>query len=269
VARGEQVVPKTPAEIEAIRASGRIVAGALRAMAEIACPGMPTIALDRVGEDYVRSYGGSPSFKDYRPAGAPRAFPNAVCIAVNDVVVHGIPSDKVVLKEGDIVGLDIGVFHDGYHADGALTVEIGEVDERVRKLVRTTRAALEAAIEIARVGKRLSDISATVQKIVEGEPRARTGFRCLRDLSGHGIGKNVHEPPSVLNYLDRSAPDLPLEEGIVLAVEPMTSLGAAYTRVCPLDGWGARTADGAWSAHFEHTLAVGRERARVLTTLED
>ncbi len=266
-----EVILKTPEEIEAIRASGRIVAGALRAMADVARPGVPTIVLDRVGEDYIRGHGAVPSFKNYRPLGAPRPFPSALCVAVNDVVVHGIPSEKVVLQEGDIVGLDIGACLEGFHADAALTVEIGAVDEKVRKLVSTTRAALEAAIEVARVGKRLRDLSAAIQRVVEGGPRGpRTGMRCVRDLSGHGVGKKLHEPPSVLNYVDRGAEDMALQEGMTLAVEPMTSLGAAYTRLCPLDQWGARTADGAWSAHFEHTIAiVGRERARVLTTLDD
>jgi methionyl aminopeptidase len=272
VARGERgVILKTPEEIEAIRASGRIVAGALRAMEHVARPGVPTVVLDRVGEDFIRSHGAVPSFKDYRPLGAPKAFPAAVCIAVNDVVVHGIPSERVVLKEGDIVGLDVGAFLDGFHADAATTLEIGEVEEKVRLLVSTTRAALEAAIEVSRVGKRLSDISAAIQRVVEGGPRGpKTGMRCVRDLSGHGVGRNLHEPPSVLNYVHRGAEDMALEEGMTLAVEPMTSLGAAYTRLCPLDQWGARTADGSWSAHFEHTIAViGRDRARVLTALDD
>lgn len=265
----EGVILKTPEELEKMRAAGKLVAGALRTMAKVARAGMPTIALDRIGEDWVRASGGIPSFKDYRPAGAPRAFPNAVCISVNDVVVHGIPSETVVLQEGDIVGLDIGVCVEGCHADGALTVEIGEPAADVRELVRRTRESLEAAVAVARAGRKLSDIGRAVQNAVEGTPVHRTGFRVIRDLTGHGVGRRVHEPPSVLNYVERGTPDMTLLEGMTLAVEPMTSMGAAWTRLCPVDGWGARTADGTWSAHFEHTIAIGPEGAEVLTVAGD
>jgi len=264
------VILKSEEEIEAMAASGRILAGALRAVAHAVRPGIPTIVLDRVGEDYIRSNGAIPSFKDYKPAGAARPYPAAVCVARNDVVVHAVPSPDDVIVEGDIIGIDIGVCLEGFHSDAARTIEVGEVTAEARRLVDVTRRALEAVYPVARVGGRLRDISAAIQTTVEGGlDGSKTGIVCVRDLSGHGVGKSVHEAPSVLNYVHRGAEDMELVEGMTLAVEPMTSLGSPYTKLCPRDQWGARIRDGALSAHFENTIAIGRDGARVLTALAD
>lgn len=260
------IILKSDDEIEAMARAGAILAGALKAMARAVRPGIPTSLLERIGEDYIRSHGAEPSFLGYTPPGASEPYPSAVCISVNDVVVHGVPSDSVVLAEGDIVGMDAGACVEGRHADAATTVAVGAVDPRVGRLVETTRRALDAAIAAVEIGGVVSDISAAIQETVEGSLRgSRTGMVCIRDLAGHGVGRSVHEEPSVPSCVDRRDPEVKLVKGMTLAIEPMTSLGAAYTRRCPIDKWGARTADGSMSAHFEHTVAVSDDGAQVLT----
>jgi methionyl aminopeptidase len=266
VGREGAVVIKTPAQIAKMREAGRILVGALSAMRKAVRAGIPTVVLDRVGEDNVRSHGAVPSFKGYRPPGAAQAYPTAVCVSVNDVVVHGVPSERVVLSEGDIVGLDIGVCVGGCHADGATTVEVGETSPEVAAMVAATREALAAAIAAAQFGGRVRDISAAIQSAVEDRRAAgRPRMACIRDLAGHGVGSSVHEAPSVPNFADDSGGRVRLREGMTLAIEPMTSLGAAFTQRCPCDNWGMRTVDGSWSAHFEHTVLITRDGPEVLT----
>ncbi|MBD3175973.1 MAG: type I methionyl aminopeptidase [Armatimonadia bacterium] len=249
-----------------MRRSGRILAGALRAMASAVRPGIPTIVLDRVGEDYIRSHGATPSFKGYRPRGADTPFPAAVCVSVNDVVVHGIPSEDVVLAEGDLVGIDVGVCLDECHTDAALTVPVGDVKGPLAKLMAATRQALGDAVEAAREGNRVRDISSAIQKAVEGGTTgSKTGMMCIRDLAGHGVGAAIHEGPSIPNYVHRGEGKLTLSEGMTLAIEPMTTMGSPYTKRCPVDNWGARTVDGKWSAHYEHTVLVTKTGGDVLT----
>lgn len=266
MAREGAAVIKTPAQIAKMREAGRILAGALSAMGKAVRPGIPTVVLDRVGEDYLRSHGARPSFKGYRPPGAREAYPAAVCVSVNDVVVHGVPSERVVVNEGDIVGLDIGVCVGGCHADGATTVEVGEVSPEVAVLVAATREALTAAVAASQLGGRVRDISAAIQAAVEDrQAPGRPRMACIRDLAGHGVGLSVHEAPSVANFADDTGGRMKLREGMTLAIEPMSSLGAAFTQRCPVDNWGMRTIDGSWSAHFEHTVLITREGPDVLT----
>jgi methionyl aminopeptidase len=268
VSSGDSVVIKTAEQIDAMRRSGRVLAGALRAMSEIVRPGISTADVDRVGEDYIRSHGGSPSFKGYQPWGADTPFPAAVCVSVNDVVVHGIPSDRIILQEGDLVGIDAGVCLDGCHTDAAVSVAVGPVSARVAKLMATTRKALAEAVKVACVGRRVRDISAVIQRTVEGGTSvSTTGMRCIRDLAGHGVGASVHEGPSIPNYVHRGEGRLLLREGMTLAIEPMTTFGEPYTKRCAIDHWGACTVDGEWSAHYEHTVLVTTSGPEVLTAV--
>lgn len=266
MASSDSVIIKSPEQVEAMRRSGRVLAGALQAMASMVRPGITTAAVNVVGEDYILSHGGTPSFKGYQPQGAETPFPAAVCVSVNDVVVHGIPSERVVIREGDIVGLDVGVCLDGCHTDGAITVAVGSVSPRVARLMDATRTALAEAIKAMRVGRRVRDISEAIQKAVEGSISASsTGMRCIRDLAGHGVGCAVHEEPSIPNYVHRGEGKLALRAGMTLAIEPMTTYGQPYTRRCPIDNWAARTVDGEWSAHFEHTVLITEAGPEVLT----
>lgn len=247
------IIYKSPDEIARMRRAGRIVAGTIeRVLAEVR-PGIPTARLDQVAEAYIRDQGAAPSFKGYR------GFPASICVSVNHEVVHGIPSPRRILREGDVLSLDFGAIWDGYHADSAVTVFVGDPpSSEAEKLVRVTEEALEAAIERIRPGARLSDVSHAVQEVVEG-----AGFSVVREYVGHGIGRSLHEDPQVPNYGPPGrGPEL--RPGLVLAVEPMVNAGGWETRVLA-DGWTVVTADGSLSAHFEHTIAVTEDGHEVLT----
>jgi methionyl aminopeptidase len=249
---------KTPEEIEIMRAANVIVAEVLAELRRQVRPGMTTAELDRIAEEMTRQRGATPAFKGYAPAG--RAFPSSVCTSINDEVVHGIPSERRVLREGDLIGLDFGVCYQGFYGDAAITVAVGHADSEADRLMRVTSEALWAGIEQVQVGHRLGDVSAAIQERVE-----RDGFTVVRDFVGHGIGRRLHEEPQVPNFGKRDR-GVRLRTGMVLAIEPMVNAGAAEVRVKE-DGWTAVTMDGRRSAHFEHSVAVTDSGPYVLSQL--
>jgi methionyl aminopeptidase len=247
------IIYKSSDEVDRMRAAGRIVAATIDTVLGAVRPGVSTADLDRVAEDFIRERDATPSFKGYR------GFPASICASLNDEVVHGIPSPKRILKEGDVLSLDFGAVWEGYHADSAVTVFVGEPPSaEAEKLVRVTEEALEAGISQIRPGGRLSDISHAVQQVVEG-----AGFSVVREYVGHGIGRSLHEDPQIPNYgLPGRGPEL--RPGLVVAVEPMVTMGDWRTRVLA-DDWTVVTADGSLAAHFEHMIAVTEGGHEVLT----
>jgi methionyl aminopeptidase len=247
------IILKSPDEVAKMRVAGSIVAETIDTVLASVGPGVSTADLDGVAEAFIRERKATPSFKRYR------GFPASICASLNDEVVHGIPSPKRILKEGDVLSLDFGAIWDGYHADSAVTVFVGEPPSaEAEKLVRVTEEALEAGISQIRPGGRLSDISHAVQQVVEG-----AGFSVIREYVGHGVGRNLHEDPQIPNYgLPGRGPEL--RTGLVVAVEPMVTMGDWRTRVLA-DDWTVVTADGSLAAHFEHTIAVTEEGREVLT----
>jgi methionyl aminopeptidase len=236
------IIKKSKEEIGKMREAGRIVAGVLDMLDENIRPGVRTEVLDALAEDYIRKRGGIPSFLGYR------GFPASICTSVNDVVVHGIPG-KTRLKEGDIIGVDVGVILDGYQADAARTYAVGEVSPTATRLMEVTRAALEAGIDACRPGNRLGDVSHGIQNVVE-----KGGFAVVVQFVGHGIGKEMHEEPQIPNFGPPGRGPL-LEKGMTFALEPMVNEGV-YEVVVDDDGWTVRTLDGKLSAHYEHTVAI-------------
>lgn len=245
---------KSKEEIEQIRRSGQVLGKAHAEVAKLIGPGITTAALDKVAEAYIKDFGGTPSFKGYN------GFPASLCISVNDKVVHGIPN-AYVLKEGDIVSIDCGVFLNGFHSDSAYTYAVGTVAAKTQKLLDVTKEALELAVRGIGPGSRLGDIGFTVQTHAE-----RHGFSIVRELVGHGLGRSLHESPEVPNYGKRGQGSK-LEEGLVIAIEPMVNEGSRNI-VQERDGWTIRTADRKPSAHFEHTVAIVEGKADVLTTFQ-
>ncbi len=237
------IVIKRADEIQRMREAGRVVARVLATLGEHIRPGVTTAELEALAEEVIRAAGGRPSFKGYR------GFPASICTSVNDEVVHGIPGPRR-LALGDIVSVDVGVFLDGYHSDGAYTFVVGEADEGARRLLEVTEAALWAGIEQARAGNRVSDIGHAIQKVVEA-----AGFSVVREFVGHGIGRSMHEDPQVPNYGEPGRGPR-LRPGMTLAIEPMVNEGGPEVRIRE-DRWTAVTADGSRSAHFEHTVAIG------------
>lgn len=245
---------KTDEEIEIIREGAVILGKAHAEVAKVIRPGVATKFLDSVAFEFIKSNFAEPSFKGYNE------FPASLCISVNDQVVHGIPGDYS-LKDGDIVSIDCGVFYKGFHSDSAYTYAVGEVEEKTLRLLKVTKESLYKAIDSAVVGNRIGDIAYAVQSHAESE-----GFSIVRELVGHGVGKKLHEGPEVPNYGKRGK-GIKLEEGMVLAIEPMVNLGRKNI-VQESDGWTIRTADRKASAHFEHTVAIRRDKADILTTFE-
>jgi methionyl aminopeptidase len=252
------IVYKSPAEIEKMRRAGRIVAGTIEAVLRAVAPGRTTKDLDRVAEAYIREQGAIPSFLGY---GNP-PFPASICTSLNDEIVHGIPSTDRVLREGDLLSLDFGAIWEGFHADAAVSVFVGEPpSDEAEKLVRVTQEALEAGIAQIRPGGRLSDISHAIEQTVLG-----AGFQVVREYVGHGIGRNLHEDPQIPNYGPPGRGPV-LKPGLVIAVEPMVNMGGWETAL-RADHWTVVTADGSLSAHFEHTIAVTEDGHEVLTVRE-
>lgn len=246
------IVLKTPAEIATMREAGRVVARALRTMSEHIVPGKTTTKeLDSIGAAVVHEAGGICSFKDYN------GYPGHVCISVNEVVIHGIPDGRI-LQEGDIVDLDIGVFLDGFHADAAWTYPVGEISADSRRLLNVTRESLFQGIAKAKAGNRVGDISAAVQKYVEANR-----YGVVRDLVGHGIGRKLHEEPSIPNFGKANTGPV-LKEGMTFCIEPMVNEGTWKVRTLG-DNWTVVTADGKRSAHFEHTIALTASGPEILT----
>ncbi len=236
------IILKTPDEIAVMAKASRVVAEALAVLKDAVKPGVTTDELDRLAESEIRARGAIPAFKGYRN------YPKTLCASVNEQVVHGIPS-KRVLKEGDIVGLDLGAIVGGFYGDSAVTVPVGRIDEKTAALVRITEESLLLAIEQACVGNRLSDISHAVQRHVEA-----AGYSVVTEFVGHGIGRQLHEEPQVPNY-GKPGQGPRLQVGMVLAIEPMVNMGGSAVRVLD-DRWTAVTVDGSLSAHFEHTIAI-------------
>lgn len=249
------IILKTPDEIEIMARASKIVAETLQVLKREVRPGMTTEDLDRIAENHIRARGGIPAFKGYR------SYPKTLCASVNEQVVHGIPSARRVLKEGDIIGLDLGAIVEGFYGDAAMTVPVGAVSTKVAALLRVTEEALYKGIEQARMGNRLSDISHAVQRHAEA-----AGFAVVTDFVGHGIGRQLHEEPQVPNY-GKPGQGPRLQVGMVLAIEPMVNMGQSGVRILD-DQWTAVTKDGSLSAHFEHTIAIQAEGpARILTQL--
>jgi methionyl aminopeptidase len=236
------IILKTPDEVEVMAQACRVVAEALEIVKKEVRAGVTTDELDRIAEEAIRARGAIPAFKGYRN------YPKTLCASVNEQVVHGIPS-KRKLKEGDIIGLDLGAIVGGFYGDSAVTVAVGQVDEKIMKLVRTTEEALGLGIQQAIVGHRLTDISHAVQRHVEA-----AGYSVVTEFVGHGIGRQLHEEPQVPNY-GKPGQGPRLQPGMVLAIEPMVNMGGSAVRVLD-DRWTAVTADGSLSAHFEHTIAI-------------
>ncbi len=245
------IILKSREEIEKVRASSRIVAEILQGLKETVKPGVRTIDLDRYAEEQALRRGAKPAFKGYR------GYEHALCTSVNNVVVHGIPSARV-LEAGDILSLDFGVYYDGFYGDAALTVPVDGVSENAARLMKVTEEALYRGIEQAKVGNRLGDISAAVQRHVEA-----AGFSVVRDYVGHGIGKQLHEEPQVPNFGVRGK-GYELKAGMVFAIEPMVNEGTWEVKVLK-DGWTVETADGGLSAHFEHSVAITDEGPVILS----
>ncbi len=239
-------------ELPTLKAGGRILAGVLKELAGRVRPGITTAELDAIAEQKIRSMGGEPAFKGYE------GFPAALCTSVNHAVVHGIPSRSVVLSEGDIIGLDLGVRFGGFYTDAALTVPVGRVDAESQRLIDVTREALRLGIDAARVGRTVGDTGAAVQRCVEA-----AGFGIVRQLVGHGVGRAVHEEPQVPNF-GRSGEGAELTEGLVIAIEPMVTAGSAEVKT-EADGWTVVSVDGSRAAHFEHTVWLSRKGPIVLT----
>lgn len=246
------IMIKTPSEIEKMRRSGLILKQVHETIRPLVVAGVTTMALEIAANAKIDSFGAKAAFKGYH------GFPAALCTSLNDQVVHGMPSDKIVLKDGDILSIDCGVVVDGFYSDCAVTYAIGKPSAKILRLLEVTRLSLEAAIKMAVVGGRLGDISAEVQDICEAE-----GFGVVREFVGHGIGKTMHEDPQVPNYGTRGKGPR-LKAGMVLAIEPMINAGSAEVKVLK-DGWTAVTVDGSYSAHFEHTVAITKDGPQVLT----
>ncbi len=245
---------KTEAEIEKMRASGRVLAKVLRVLGESIVPGKTSPKdLDHLAETLIKEAGGTPSFLNYR------GFPASACISVNDTVVHGIPTNEP-LQEGDIVSLDLGVNLNGWHSDSAWTFPVGVISNEAQRLLNVTRESLFQGIAKARPGARIGDIGATVQKYVESN-----GYGVVRDLVGHGIGQSLHEEPHSIPNFGIAGKGAVLREGMTICIEPMVNAGTWKVKILK-DGWTVKSADQSLSAHFEHTIAITKSGPRILTT---
>jgi len=252
-ATAKQITLKTQSEIDIMRRANQIVGGALNMLREKAAPGVSTWELDILAEDFARQHGATPAFKGYH------GFPGSLCVSLNEQVVHGIPSRKVVLAEGDIVSIDFGVRYKGFYGDAAVTLAIGNIDLAKANLIKVTRESLYKGIEQARVGNRINDISAAIQNHVE-----KHGYSVVKQFVGHGIGTALHEGPEVPNYSSTSKRTPRIMAGMVLAIEPMVNLGTFEVKVLK-DGWTVITKDKAPSAHFEHSVAVTEDGPLILS----
>ena len=245
------IYKKSLDEIKVMRRAGKVVADTLDALQEALEPGISTAELDAVAEKVIRDAGASPSFKGYR------GFPASICASPNHVIVHGIPS-TMKLEEGDIISLDVGAFLDGFHADSAWTFPVGEVDAKAAELLKVTESSLDAALEQCKPGNRLGDVGYAVQQVAEP-----AGFSIVREYAGHGVGRALHEEPSIPNYGPAGRREV-LAPGMTIAIEPMVNAGGPGTKTLA-DGWAVVTADGSLSAHFEHTVAITEGAPEILT----
>ena len=245
------IYKKSSEEIKIMRRAGAVVADVFEALEEALRPGISTAELDAIAEKIIRDAGATPSFKGYR------GFPASICASPNHVIVHGIPS-PMKLEDGDIISLDVGAYLNGYHGDSAWTFPVGDVDSDAAELLKVTEASLDAAVERCKPGNRLGDIGFAVEQVAES-----AGFSIVREYAGHGVGRALHEEPSIPNYGPAGRREV-LAPGMTLAIEPMVNLGGAGTKTLA-DGWAVVTADGSLSAHFEHTVAITEDGHEVLT----
>lgn len=260
-AAGVNIYLKTEDEIELMRRANQLVGSVLGEVCKHVRPGVTTAELDVIAEQYIRDNGATPSFKGF-PGMRGNPFPASICTSVNEEVVHGIPSSKRVLREGDIVSVDCGVVLDGYNGDSCYTFCVGEVSPEVMLLLKTTKEALYRGIANAVAEKHIGDIGDAIQRHCEGH-----GYGVVRELTGHGIGREMHEDPSVPNY-GKAGRGVLLKSGMCIAIEPMITMGAREIGIMP-DGWTIRTRDGKLSAHFEHTVAVRKGKADILSSFEE
>ena len=244
-----------------MRRANQLVGKTLGELAKHIKPGVTTLQLDKIADEFIRDHGAIPTFKDFpNPYGAP--FPASICTSVNDAVVHGVPNSETVLKDGDIISIDCGTLLDGFNGDSAYTFCVGEVSEEVKKLLKTTREALYLGIENAVASRHLGDISSAVQEHCEKE-----GYGVVRELTGHGIGREMHEDPQVPNY-GRRGNGVMLKAGMCIAIEPMITMGDRNIYMMP-DRWTIRTRDGKPAAHFEHTIAIRQGKAEILSSFDE
>jgi len=246
------ITVKTPEQIQKMREAGKIVAGVLEELEKHVKPGISTLELDKIAHDYIIKHGAKPSFLHYH------GFPASICSSVDDVVVHGIPKKTQILKEGQIVGIDVGAVKDGYHGDAARTFLVGNVSEDKKKLVEVTKQCFFEAIKDLKEGSRIGDIGARVQRYAE-----KHGYSVVRILVGHGIGTQMHEDPDVPNY-GTEGTGIKLKAGMTIAIEPMINMGTYEVK---LNGWDARTVDGLPSAHYENTVLICSDGVEILTKI--
>jgi len=256
----ENIICKTPQEIQSIRESGNILSRLHGEISRRISVGVKTLDLDIFAEQFIRDHGAVPSFKGYKGSQANSGFPFSLCISVNSVVVHGFPGEYI-LKEGDVISVDCGVFHNGFHADSAYTYRVGEISSEVQALLNETHASLYKGIARCKAGNRVGDISSEIQRHAES-----FGYGIVRELVGHGVGRNLHEAPEVPNY-GKPGQGPKLVNGMVVAIEPMVTMGRRTVKQ-DRDGWTIRTADGLPSAHFEHTVGIVDGQPEALTTFE-
>ncbi|MCX6740593.1 MAG: type I methionyl aminopeptidase [Candidatus Parcubacteria bacterium] len=257
------IIYKTQKEIDTIGKGGKILAQILKQVAQTVKPGVGTKELDEMAERLILQSGGQPSFKNYRPSSADRPFPTTLCTSINDEVVHAPAIPNRFLKEGDIIGLDIGMQYKGLYTDMAVTVGVGQISKQAQRLLNVTQEALSLALDQVKEGNYISDISAAIQQYAE-----KNGFGVVRELVGHGVGKKVHEDPNVPNFVTEESKLIMIKRGMVLALEPMINIGGWQIEVAD-DDTTFKTADGSLSAQFEHTVAVDHNgETRVLTAFE-
>lgn len=247
---------KSNREIELMIEAGRITALAHRKVKEAIRPGISTLELDKIAEETIRACGATPSFKGYN------GFPGSICASINNVVIHGIPKQNIILKDGDIISVDIGACYKGYHGDSAMTHGVGNVSEHRKRLMRITKESLFKGLEMAKPGNRLSDISHAIESYVNAH-----GYSVVRDFTGHGVGRNLHEDPAIPNYGEAGHGPI-LKPGMTLAIEPMVNAGKHYVRILA-DDWTTVTADHSDSAHFEHSILITEDGYKILTVEED
>lgn len=250
---------KTKKDIETLRLGGKILSLVLDEIEKQVKPGVSTQSLTDLAEKIIKEHGGRPSFKGYKAAWSDGVYPAALCVSINEEVVHGIPAPDRIIKEGDIVGIDCGLEYQGLFTDHARTIVVGKVGPGLKKLVSVTQESLMKGIKQIKPGNKISDISRAIQEHVE-----KNGFSVVRQLVGHGVGFSAHEDPQIPNFIDRSVPDIVLKEGMVLAVEPMVNVGGEEVDSLD-DGWTIVTQDNSISAHFEHTIAVTDNGYEILT----
>ena len=252
---------KTEEEIELIRESSLLVGKTLGEVNKHIKPGVNTLELDRIAEEFIRDHGAIPAFKDYNPSFGSSPFPYSLCISINEEVVHGMPSKNRNLKEGEIVSIDCGVYMNNYYGDSAYTFAVGEISSKKRRLMDVTKQSLFKGIEKAIDGNRIGDVSNAIQRHAEA-----FGYSIVREMVGHGLGSNLHEPPEVPNY-GRRRSGLKLQEGMVLAIEPMVNMGRRFIKIAD-DEWTVFATDRLPSAHYEHAIVIRKGKAEILSTFD-